>query len=230
MTWLEPLHRRFYRERKIDAVKSTLRRLTGKRPPFRYLQPDLLDSRRYCFRLTAKAAKMLGFPARAARPLGRNALIGRYGLQWFIEVDGGDQRWLCNPREYPEVFAASAQRASRTKFYVEKRDGGTVMGIAVVDLGSDARRMTRRVTDLLDRYLQEGWINDLIAADRFEVSFLTISQGKADALTRYLDLGVQRRLARRVRRLNNKASIPARAIVVSGLIDLVPPASETRGK
>lgn len=103
MSWLEPLQCRFYHDRQRDAVKSTLRRLTGHPPRYRYLQPELLDGKRKYLRLTSSAARMLGFPESVARPLGRNALIGRYGLQWFIEVDGTGKRWLCSRGDLNEL-------------------------------------------------------------------------------------------------------------------------------
>ena len=74
MTWLEPLHQKFYRDRDVNAVKSTVRRLKGHPPRYRYLRPDFLDEKRSCLRLTNLAARMLGFSPNVTRPLGSTTL------------------------------------------------------------------------------------------------------------------------------------------------------------
>jgi len=226
MSWLEPLHRRFYGDRGVDAVKSTLRRLTGHPPRYRYLQPELLDGKRKYVRLTSAAARTLGFADSVARPLGRNSLIGRYGLQWFIEVDGAGKRWHCRRRDLQELFGGKLRGGTRRKVYVESDERGSLIGFAVVDLGGDARRMVRSMADALERHLEEAWLDDLVAENRFEVTFLTVTEGKAASLAEGFNRAVEQRLGSQLRNISNSASIPARTIVVPGLVDLVP----TRGR
>lgn len=224
MSWLEPLHTKFYAGRQLDAVKSTLRRLTGRPPRHRYLQPEMLDGKRKYFRLTSEAARMLGFSPTVARPLGRTSLIRRYAIQWFIEVDGKDRRWLCNPRDYPDLFPIGNHRLPRANFYLENRDGVTEVGFAVEDFGSDTRRITRRAAGLLERFLQHGWFDELIAADRFSISFLTITEGKAQALEKQFQRDLSRRIHRQLRRLirTRQQGLRPTFRVVPALIDLIP--------
>ncbi len=177
-------------------------------------------------------ARLLGFPAHVTIPLGRTALIRRYAIQWFIEIDGSEKRWLYHPRDYPELFQIEAHRLPRANFYIEKCDQGTEMGFAVEDYGSDARRITRRAIDLLERFLEHGWFDDLIAADRFGVVFLTLTSGKAESLERQFKQSCQRRLALPLTRLGSKrmARIAAEYLVVPGLIDLIPSERATNEK
>ena len=188
------------------------------------LQPDSLDGKRTSYRLTRKSARMLGFPESATRRLGQTALIRRYAIQWFTEVDRKAERWLCNPREYPELFSVDAHRLPRGNFYVECVNQENRLGFVIEDFGSDVRRIVRRAIDHLDRFLEHGWFDDLIAGERFAISFLTVTQAKARSLERQFERGVDQRLSRALRQVTGQrhAMIHTDFLVVPGLIDLLP--------
>ncbi|MFK7818490.1 MAG: hypothetical protein AB8G99_07220, partial [Planctomycetaceae bacterium] len=99
---IEPLHRRYFGDRKIGAAKSTLRRLTGR--VHRVLRTTPLDGTRVWYQLTHKGARVLGLSHEACRQFGCQARARRYALQWFLFVEGQMQRRLCNLRELPDLF------------------------------------------------------------------------------------------------------------------------------
>ena len=183
-----------------------------------------MDSRRVYYRLTADAARALGFSVEATRPLGRTSLIRRYALQWFMCLDGRDKRWNCNPRDYPQLFSVDGHRLPPANFYIEKKGGETRFGIAVVDFGTDARRLARRTVDALERFLRHGWFDKVITAGKFEVTVLTVTAGKARSLQALLRRGVRQRLYAWLEELsdNYDSIIELRCPVVPGLLPLLP--------
>ena len=226
-TWLEVIHRRFYEGRQLDAVRSTMRRLCGHAPEFRYVRSELLDGQRNFYRLTRQGARLVGFPDHVTSPVGTTALVRRYALQWFIEIDGRNRRWRCNPRDYPEMFSLDGHRLPRANFYVEQMPDETMLGFAIEDYGSDVRRLSRRACDLLQRFLEHGWFDELMGAQRFAITFLTSDTGKAKAIEKQFLRDSQRRLATMLRQIPSEtsASVIAESICVPGLAELVLPKS-----
>jgi hypothetical protein len=230
MSWLEPIHQRFYADRSPDAARSTMRRLCGRPPKYRYVRPEPLDGKRVYYRLTRKGAKLLGYSVHVTLPMGTTALIRRYALQWFFEMDGHGKRWHCNPRDCPDLFPVHGHRLPRGHFYLEKGDDGNVLGFAIEDYGSDVRRISRRAVDHLQRFLEHGWFDDLIRAQRFGVTFLTATDDKATAIERQFGRDSQRRLTPLLRQLAGKkgASILCDCLVVPGLLELLPSESKLK--
>ena len=224
MSWLDGLHVRFFKGQTIEAAKSTVRRLRGRPPQYRYLRPEVMDSRRVYYRLTGDAARLLGFPTEVTRPLGRTSLIRRYALQWFICLDGQEKRWKCNPRDYPQLFSVDGHRLPPANFYIEKQRGETRFGIAVVDFGTDARRLARRTVDKLERFSIHGWFDDVVAAGKFEVTVLTATTGKARSVQTLLHRGLTKRLYAWLEELGDGEDSPIelRLPVVPGLLPLLP--------
>lgn len=226
-SWLEAIHGRFYDDRSIEAARSTMRRLCGRPPNFRFVRVEQLDGSRNFFRLTARGAKVIGAPAAASGPLGRTALLRRYALQWYIEVDGKESRWHCNPRDYPDLFPVEGQRLPRANFYLEESSAGTMLGFAIEDYGTDSRRVSRRAVDLLERFLVNRWFDELFAAKRFGVTFLMATQEKAAAIEHQFQRDSQRRLTSHLSQIsrNEPAVILTGYVVVPGLLALIPPNS-----
>lgn len=171
----------------------------------------------------------MGFGKNVCHALGRTALIRRYSFQWFIEVNGHDKRWSCRPDDHPELFAVCGDRKPRGNFFIETCEQGTVLGIAIGDFGSDARRVSRRAVDAIEKYVQRGWFDELICAGRFMVVFLTVTSCKADSLARQFERDSKNRLTTPLRRLGAEQPILADFVVVPGLVDMLPPSpSKTR--
>ena len=103
-----------------------MRRLCGRGPHFRFVRIDQLDRNRNFFRLTARGARLIGASSSVTDPLGRSTLLRRFALQWFLEVDGQESRWHCNPRDYPDLFAIDGDRLPRANFYLEETEAGTL--------------------------------------------------------------------------------------------------------
>ena len=167
---------------------------------------------------------MLGFSQHVTRPLGRTALVRRYALQWFIELDCPEDRWRCDPRDYPELFALDGHRLPRANFFIEKVEGETRLGFALEDYGSDVRRLSRRGVDMLERFLDRGWFDELIGARRLLVIFLTVTDGKAESLRRQFQRDSRKRLTPLLRRIRvpGEPAILSDCVVVPGLLELLP--------
>ena len=226
-SWLEAIHGRFYEDRSIEAARSTMRRLCGRAPNYRFVRADHPDGNRNFFRLTVKGAKLIGASPNVTAPLGRTALLRRYALQWFLEVDGQESRWHCNPRDYPDLFALEGHRLPRANFYLEEAADGTMLGFAVEDFGSNSRRISRRAVDLLERFLAQRWFDELFAARRFGVTFLVATPEKATAIENHFQRDSQRRLATLLRQIpsSTTATILTDYVVVPGLLSLLPTSS-----
>jgi len=224
MSWLEAIHRRFYGDRSIEAARSTMRRLCGRGPHFRFVRIDQLDRNRNFFRLTARGARLIGASSSVTDPLGRSTLLRRFALQWFLEVDGQESRWHCNPRDYPDLFAIDGDRLPRANFYLEETEAGTLLGFAIEDYGSDSRRVARRAVDLLQRFLVKRWFDELFAARRFAVTFLVATSDKATAIENRFERDCNRRLAMLLRQIpsTTAATILTDYVVVPGLLSLIP--------
>ena len=227
MSWLEAIHGRFYSDRTIEAARSTMRRLCGRAPNYRFVRIDRLDGNRNFFRLTRRGAKLIGAPDAATMPLGTTALLRRYALQWFLDVDGRDTRWHCDPRDYPDLFAIEGQRLPRANFYLEETPSGTLLGFAVEDYGTDSRRVSRRAVELLERFLEQRWFDELFAARRFAVTFLVATPEKSVAIEHHFGRDSQRRLASLMRQIpsSTTAAVVTDYLVIPGLLSLLPTTS-----
>lgn len=228
-SWLEPIHAKFYADRDLEAARSTMRRLCGWAPNFRFVRIDRPDGNRNFFRLTPRGAKVIGAPMSVTNSLGRTALLRRYALQWFLDVNSQNTRWQCNPRDYPDLFDVAGDRLPRANFYLETTEAGTMLGFAVEDYGSDSRRISRRAVDMLERFLTKHWFDELFAGYRFGVTFLVATPEKATAVKHQFERDSQRRLATHLRLIPSEKSarIVADYVVVPGLLSLIPTSSNS---
>ena len=224
-SWLEAIHGRFFDGRAIEAARSTMRRLCGRAPDYRFVRIDQPDGIRNFYRLTAKGASIIGAPPQSTVRLGRTALVRRYVLQWYLEVAGKETRWRCDPHDYPDLFKLDAKRLPRENFYFEETQHGTLLGFAVGDYGSDSRRLVRRTVDTLQQFLEQRWFDELFAARRFTVTFLTATLEKAVSIEEEFDRESARRLAALLRQIpsSSSATILTDYAVIPGLLQLLPP-------
>lgn len=223
-TWFEAIHGRFYAGRSVEATRSTMRRLCGKAPNFRFVRSDQIDGSRSFFRLTPRGAKVVGAPQSVTKELGRTALLRRYSLQWFLELDAKHARWTCHPRDYPDLFPIQGQRLPRGNFYFEETERGNMLGFAVEDYGADPRRIARRAVDTVERFLKQHWFDDLMVAGRFGLTFLVATESKAKAIELQFHRESIRRLKPWFQKLtsNGNDCIVQSYRVVPGLLSLIP--------
>lgn len=216
LTTSEALHARFFAEQSQEAVKSTLKRLCGGSPSQAVLSPEPLDGRRVCYRLTVQGAHTLGERRFRVRPLGNRAKAERYAVLWFICIDQPGTRSLLNPREFPDQFPLGPQRLPRAHFYLEQTPAGRAeLGYLLVDYQSDPRRIVRRATDTIDRFLEQGWFDQFLSGSAFKLMLLSTSAGRARDL--------QQQIQRHWRAVfRHAAHLPQlAAVTVPGLADLL---------
>ena len=60
LSTLDILWKRFFPGQARDAAKSTVRRLLGRGPTYRYLRPQSLDGVRVAYRLTRRGCREIG--------------------------------------------------------------------------------------------------------------------------------------------------------------------------
>lgn len=231
-SWFDPLHARFYAGRSLEATRSTMRRLCGKPPNFRFVRSDQIDGSRNFFRLTPSNAKVIGAAKSVTEPLGRTALLRRYSLQWFLEVDLQSSRWVCHPRDYPDLFPIEGQRLPRGNFYFEATEQGNLLGFAVEDNGSDPRRIARRAVDTIERFLKQHWFDDLLVAGRFGLTFLVATEEKAKTIKLQFHRESLRRLKPWFQKLTSSHTdcLVQNYRVVPGLLALIPHQAPTAGE
>lgn len=216
----EVLHRLFFPNQPVDAVKSTLRRLTTQH---RVLKAEPLDSHRVYYRLTKRAARLLGAADEVARPLGPQALVERYALLWFIALDRPERRTQFNPRNFPEQFDLGPHRLPRANFYIEETaNGESRLGYVVVDHGGHMRRIVHKSIHVLLRFLQRGWFDDYFAAGRFTLTVLTLSMPKQYSLRFGLDNQIPQSLRIPLCRFETPHPLTHQVLVVPGLKELIP--------
>ena len=149
-----------------------------------------------------------------------------------MEIDGQETRWHCNPRDYPDLFAIEGQRLPRANFYLEETPSGTLLGFAVEDYGTDSRRVSRRAVELVERFLEQRWFDELFAARRFAVTFLVATPEKAVAIEHHFERDSRRRLASLLRQIpsSTAAAVVTDYLVVPGLLSLLPTTDQRTSK
>jgi len=214
------LHRRFYPGQKKDAVKSTLRRLCGKKSKYRVLESERWNARCLVYRLTVAGARLIGASEDLTRALGRQARITRLAELMFFHGQEERKVRLVSNDQLRQFLQLTAQRLPRRGFYLEETSAGELLGYLLVDHGGEARRIARKAVSVLTRFLKKGWFNDFLRADRFVITVLTQTASKQQRLVRLLQQRLQHDLAELLAPLG-KVRSPFRVEVVPGLLDLI---------
>jgi hypothetical protein len=240
MSTFEAIHQLFFENRKVDAVKSTLRRLGEKKLDLLKSEP-ILGTRKVYYRLTPKGAKQIGLKNVRCGRLGDSKLPQCYAMLWFTRFDDPSaNRTPCRPREFTELFSFGDYRLPKVDFYIaeEKQLGEKgpeiLFGFTITDFNSDIRRIVGRAKKHLRGFLQRGWFDQLIAAQRFELAILTLSEEKKRSIDLMLNRELRRVLKRELLKFpaNENGSFPikTRVVVIPGLKDLIPGHRKLKGK
>jgi len=177
-----------------EAIKSTLRRLYGWPPHFLYLRPEPLDARRVYYRLTSRGVTLIGASRSAARRRGRQSLIGRYAVAWFICCHRPHERTLLDRAGLKQLLVKPG-RLPRAGFYLdESRPNQLGLGFALVDHGTHVIRMVRKAARLMQRFVESPAIRDFVVAGKFTLSVLTAGDQKRQEL----ETGLHKRLPRQL--------------------------------
>ena len=168
---VEIVHRCFFPQGDIEAVRSALRRMVK----MGYLKSEPLDSQRVYYRLTSRGARLIAASRKYAQPLKRQGKIERYAVTWFIHADLPGQRALLNPTDYPDRFPVAGHRLPRRPFFLDRSDGHSRLGVIFVDHNAHHRRMFQKTVTVLGRFLHHGWFDTFIRQDAFAVAILTFT-------------------------------------------------------
>lgn len=238
----EVLQRRFFPDKSMEAVRSTMRRLsTG---PHDVVQSVPLDGRRFWYQLTSRGAQLVGHKAYDCRTLGLHATARQYALQWFLFLAHEDVR-LINLHDFPDLFPVRGHRLPQGRFYFrtmslagsqetlhpEAGDHGATtvqrLGYVAFDFGGRPLRIAQRLQQALRRFLQHGWLDSLIHQRQFEVTLLTINSARRRSYEHALPVMLERNLATQLSRFGrapaNEAAVPfpVTSRVVPGLQDII---------
>lgn len=216
------LQRVFFPGKSDAAVKSTLRRLCGEAPHYRFLRPAPLDSRHVYYQLTYKGTRFLGCSSEVARPLGVQSRIRRFAVLSFIHLDETAKRIPFEPARFPEQFPMKSPL--RRDFFIEEAGEKMSLGFVLVDYGASPNRMIRKVSGLLYLFLRMHWFDDYVRDGTFLPTILTFTDGKKAMLERGLEWELPK-LAKVIRNNLPSDTLPVPRIqikVIPGMQNLVP--------
>ncbi len=242
----EVLHQRFFADKAMDAVRSTMRRLS--RGPHDVVQSVPLDGRRRWYQLTLRGARLTGHKSYDCRTLGLHATARQYALQWFLFLSGQDVR-LIDLHEFPDLFPVRGHRLPQGRFYFrtvqqvdEPRSVTDVqndaandtpkttaqrLGYVAFDFGGRPQRIAQRLQQTLRRFLRHGWFDSLILNGQFEVTLITINAARRRSYEHVLPGMLQRNLAPQLGRFrttvadHHEVPFTVTAQVVPGLQDII---------
>lgn len=208
------LHRLFFADRKIDAVKSTLRRLCRKKSPSALLRSERWNPQCLVYRLTKQGLRATGASGVPLRPMGLQARIRHMArLHFFHGPTGRKLRFVSND-QLRAFLQLAGNRLPQRGFFLEETAGGMSLGYLLVDHGGDARRITRKAADHLARFLKAGWFNDFLRAKRFTVTILTFTAAKKRRLHKLLQKRLEGDLAAPLAQLGRTTDVSPFAIEV----------------
>ncbi len=225
MTTVEVLQRVFFPHKSRAALKSTLRRLCGTSPDYRFLQPAPLTGKRVYYHLTERGAKFLGCAQAGTGPLGPQARYHGFAVLSFIHSEGTGKRLLFDPSRFEDVFPLRGHRLNRNNFFIEDTGAKPKLGLLVVDHGAKPSRIVAKTMDRLARFFRNHWFDDFIKDQTFNITILTPSEGKKAMILPLLQQTVRLYLARPrpSDELDHRLQwVEFQVVVVPGLQDLLP--------
>lgn len=182
LTTLETVHHLFFPEASSqEAAKTVLRRLRGT-----HLQSRPLYLRRVYYQLTAVAAQALGEPEEIAKPLGPQALPRAYSVLAYC-CHGPAERPRLTRAEFAERYPALAAAVPYNDFTMEpSAEGPQRLVRLLVDLGGAHQRLVRKCVGIIRKGHSTPALNEMLAANTFQLTILTAEVTKAQAIGRSL--------------------------------------------
>lgn len=246
------LHRRFFPGKNAEAVRSTLRRLS--QGPHYVLRSVPLDGRAMWYQLTPAGVRQIGVSENVCRPLGPQAAARQFALQWFLFGSDNAGVRLIQLHDFPDLFPIGGQRLPQGKFYLATQRASpnddqssasdvpsypspdvvphpapaelaTKLGYVVIDFGGKPQRIAQRLLKTLLRFLKQGWFDDLIRQQQFEITLLTITAGRRrgyeHSLPRLLRQALSIELSRLQRPDQQELPFAIQVRVVPRLVEIV---------
>jgi hypothetical protein len=222
----EIIHTEQFKGLHRDAVKSTLRRLCGKGPTYRYLRPVPLYGSRVAYQLTHRGAGVIGARSSIARPLGVQARVERFAMLRFIYDRGDAKRRLMTNAKLREFYPLAGHRLPRQRFFLEEKPTGDYLGFVVVDHGGHERRIVQKAIDFLQRFLRHGWFDDDIREGQFVLTILTLNDFKRRSIAYGLKKKLRQILGKPLAALHapypGNWPLPVEIVVIPQLVNLIP--------
>ncbi len=221
----EVLHRRFFPSNKRDALKSTIRRLSGDKnsPPLVASRP--LDDRRVYYQVTPDGAGLIGKRSDAPDPLGPSAKTRIYAESWYLYVQRPGKRTRLLLTDLREEFQLVDQRLPKHAFYLDESRREPRLGVILVDHKASVQHTVTKTVDAIARILHRGVFPQFIRQGRFVVTVLTATRGAKDEIDVSLQPAIIDRLAGELLRIVGSApdEFPVKfdISVVPGLLDLL---------
>ncbi len=224
--WFDVLYCKFFPDGQPEMARSTLRRLCGTAPHYRFLRPQSsMGGAKAHYQLTFAATRLLGCSPARSRPLGAVALARRYALQWFLFLADETDRVLLDGDAIKNLANTSVQALLDLTYYIAGPDDQPHLGILTIDHGGSTQRIVRKLLTILSAVAESGALDRFIQRRALNLTVLTVSEGKK----RSVAWAYQRRLAklshpslRRLRELTaSHGNIDLHVWVVPGLDQLV---------
>ena len=230
ITMIDIVHQLYFENLKIGAAESTLRRLREKHG---LLSRGKLygDTKKY-FRLTPAGGEMIGKQVED-KEFGSGKVAASYANLHFLCVQPkGISRTKCDPKKNPNLFPCSINPPSRIDFYIsenrlENADKPSVsLGAIFPDLNSRIQRINDRCVNQARRFIKLGWFAGAMKAGRFEMTVLTGTEAKKNAIEANLNRQLRMKLRADVLKhgLDSPVRFPIRTdvVVIPGLNTLIP--------
>lgn len=223
----EVIHYLYFKGQQRDAVKSTLRRLCGKGPTYRYLRPVPLYGSRVVYQLTWRGANTVGVSPSLARPLGIQSRVERLAVLNFIhDLKSEHKRRVVTNAKLRDYFPLCGHRLPRQRFYLEERADTDFLGFIVVDHGGHERRIVRKAVGFLQRFVKREWFDEYLRSGQFVLTILTLTEFKGRAIAYGLKKLLKQVLGKALAGLHKPFPggwpLPVEIVVVPGVINVLP--------
>ena len=160
----------------LNAISKVTARLCRTQRLSRHL---LIPPENY-FRLGATGSSILGQSSRSKNPLGPQALPIDYATLCYCCLFDQKRRRLTQD-ELETYMPWLPEQLTHSPFCV---DSINRLNLVRVDLGGSAQYVARKISRSIEKYQVVVEFNDMIAGGRFQISLLTTSEEKADAIAK----------------------------------------------
>lgn len=178
ITTQEVLQMVFFPEQKIDAVKSTVRRLTG---AGHLTDAPLYGTRKYYHLTTRTGRALFSLPDYFCRPLGEQALPQTFGVLCFCCL-ASEFRERFTREQFEAQFPDLASAQYPHPYYIDDDGEKKRLGCILVDQGADHKRILRKCRDIVNDKKLSAPFRGLIENDDFLIAIVTTRDTKKAAI------------------------------------------------
>ncbi len=165
------LYARFFVGQKIDAAKSTLRRLRGRQGGQRYLRPQQIDQKRVGYVLTRRGCRTLNLPTKRSKSLGPKTTIQQLALAEYLL--GNPTREWTRGDDLRTLLKNPAGRLPQQYFVTEEAEDGLRLKLVFIHFGGNPPNSAQRIGDILKRLSDQNWFAAVLADRCLDIVLLT---------------------------------------------------------